>query len=214
MRVSAASAPTTDAPVSALRQCDPGFALWQHQPFTPFPRFAGTQLQPGSGDVSPGAPEQPEIPMPLSLDAHTRQANAAWSPLSLVKQAVSNAGSDVGAGPHTSVDPQLSTKLPHVQCSVSHVFCGAQPHWLLAPQMPPSPQVPQLSIAPHPLGPVPQFQPRPAQVFGVQPHRFVSPPPPQLSGAVHMQVIVPPQPSESTPHLAPQVAGVHVWSPH
>src|SRR5438874_1751036 len=63
---------------------------------------------------------------------------------------------------------------------------------------------------PSPMGP--QLAPAAAQVRGVQaggPHTLGVPPPPQVSGAVHMpQSSTPPQPSPTGPQLAP--ASAHV----
>jgi hypothetical protein len=54
-----------------------------------------------------------------------------------------------------------------------------------------------------------------SQLRGVQPHRFASPPPPHVEGAVQPQSSVAAQPSETTPHIpSVQVPGVQMPMPH
>jgi hypothetical protein len=72
--------------------------------------------------------------------------------------------------------------------------------------------VPQLSVPPQPLLTDPQFLPISAQVLGVQPHTFATPPPPHVFGEVQdPQFKVPPQPLLMEPQFFPwaeQVVGV------
>jgi hypothetical protein len=110
--------------------------------------------------------------------------------------------SPVGHTPQLSVLPQPSGMVP--QLFVGQVFgvhvCVM--HTLFV-QVAFTAHVPQLSVAPQPSGMLPQFFPCAAQVVGVQP------PPVWQVPLVHVwptgqeHVIVPPQPSESDPHLLP-----------
>jgi hypothetical protein len=87
---------------------------------------------------------------------------------------------------------------------------GVHPHW---PAVPPPPQVwgdvqdPQVTVAPQPLGAVPQFCPAAhacMAVSGVQPHTLATlgVAPAHVCGGVHdPQLIVPPQPLETVPQF-------------
>jgi hypothetical protein len=64
------------------------------------------------------------------------------------------------------------------------------------------PQAPQVIVPPQPSDAVPQVWPAGQLVFGVQPHTFGAPAPPQVCGAEQVpQVIVPPQPSDAVPQF-------------
>lgn len=73
-------------------------------------------------------------------------------------------------------------------------------------------------LLPQPSEMVPHAAPWSAQVFAVQPQAFGTPPPPHVSGALHVpQSSTLPQPSETWPQLAPsfsQVVGVQAVVPH
>jgi hypothetical protein len=116
--------------------------------------------------------------------------------------------------PHVTVDPQVSSKVPHSNCVKSaHVF-GVQggPHTPFALHTSPSPQSPHLIFLPvHALVTSPQFLPSALHSSGVDfgSHRFAIPRTPQLSPALHpnpataSQFTVPPQPFDITPHSRP-----------
>ena len=74
---------------------------------------------------------------------------------------------------------------------------------------------PQSSMPPQPSGIIPQSAA--PQVVAVQPHWLVTPPPPQVCGAVQVpQSRVPPQPSEAVPQFCPaghDVAGLQAQKP-
>jgi hypothetical protein len=100
--------------------------------------------------------------------------------------------------------------------AAAHVFATPAP-----PQVSPVPQVPQLAVSPpQPSATTPHVAPAWAHVRGVHdpgplppPHVNRVPPPPQVSGAVHVpQSITPPQPSPIGPHVAFRDA--HVTRPH
>jgi hypothetical protein len=59
------------------------------------------------------------------------------------------------------------------------------PHWFgpAPPHVIPAPHVPQSTTPPQPSGALPHVAPSWLQVFGLQPHWFATPSPPQLSGA-------------------------------
>ncbi len=100
-----------------------------------------------------------------------------------------------------------------MQVAQPHVFGMSRPQ-----TSPPSAQpwqVPQSMVLPQPSLTGPQPAPSSAQVFGVQastppsgiPQTFGIPPPPQVSGTVHVpQSSVPPQQSEAMPQSKPRSA--------
>lgn len=90
-------------------------------------------------------------------------------------------------------------------------FAGAQ-RLVVASQRSPAAHAPQSSVCPQPSEIVPQLAPRAAQVVGVQPHWFTTPPPPQVSGSVHSpHERMAPQPSEMRPQRAPKRAQEAGW---
>jgi hypothetical protein len=101
----------------------------------------------------------------------------------------------VHAPPQLRVPPQPSGGLPQLAPSAAHVVLthAPMPHWFGLPFPVPDPppqtsgawHVPQSSMLPHPSDSVPHVAPRAAQVVGVQPHTFGTPPPPHVSTAPH-----------------------------
>jgi hypothetical protein len=110
--------------------------------------------------------------------------------------------------------PQIATVPPHRpwQSVMVAVAATQAPVWqrVPAPGVPQqAPAPPQVRVLPHPSGMVPQGLSWAAQVVGVQPQTFGVPgfPPPQLFGA--LQVQVPPHPSLTSQTLPAQL-GTHV----
>jgi hypothetical protein len=75
-------------------------------------------------------------------------------------------------------------------------------------------QVPQLSEPPQPSGMLPQFLACAVQLVGVQPPPVWQVPPTQLWLTGQVQVIVPPQPSDTGPQAAPTPPEPHVFGVH
>jgi hypothetical protein len=111
--------------------------------------------------------------------------------------------------PQLSVPPHPSEIVPHE--FVGHVFgvhvCVTQ---TLLVQVALTAQVPQLSEPPQPSGMVPQFLPWAAHVVGVQPPPVWQVPLTQVCPVGHVQLIMPPHPSETLPHLLPTPPDPHV----
>jgi hypothetical protein len=99
--------------------------------------------------------------------------------------------------------------VPQVAPAAAHVV-GVQ-HWWLTVQLCPVGHWPQATTPPQPSDSVPQFSPAGHVVRGTQPvpHWLDVPPPPHVSGALHVpQFRVPQQPSGMTPQVAPEAAQV------
>jgi hypothetical protein len=125
-----------------------------------------------------------------------------------------------GLGPHWHSLSELQV------CDHGQSPSQLPPHPSLSPQEAPEQfglqQVPDLHVdpeehvhvrfAPQPSATVPHLLPH---VFGVQPHLFAVPPPPQVIGAVQVpQLTEPPHPSGRVPHSAPALEHDGFGHPH
>ena len=115
----------------------------------------------------------------------------------------------LGQVPQLSVPPQPSGIVP--QELAGQVFgvhvCVTQ---TLLVQVALTGQVPQLSVPPQPSGIVPQFLPWAEHVVGVQPPPVWQVPLTHVCPVGHEQLIMPPHPSETLPHLLPTPPEPHV----
>lgn len=108
--------------------------------------------------------------------------------------------------PQLSGVPQPSSGAPHVAPSVPQVV-GTHSQVNVALHVAGEVQPPQSSVPPQPSAGPPHVAPSAAHEVGVQPHRFAVPPPPQVSGSMHMgQVMTPAHPSG----ISPQSPAMHV----
>jgi hypothetical protein len=91
-------------------------------------------------------------------------------------------------GPQLMTVPQPSVANPQLNpcCAQVRGMHGGVPHTfgIVTPQACPVVHVPQSSVPPQPFAAMPQLKPSDGQVLAVQPHTFIVPPPPHVSGAL------------------------------
>ncbi len=121
--------------------------------------------------------------------------------------------SPLGQLPQLSVPPQPSGMLPQLLAAQVWGVQVLTTHTLLT-QVSLVPQVPQLSVPPQPSGMLPQFLACAVQLVGVQPPLVWHVPLTHDSPTGQVQVIVPPQPSDTGPQAAPTPPEPHVFGVH